>query len=119
MKAYNISVEGTKYTPHELVFGRSVRVPNSSILPDDKGNESYSEYATTLFNQIFDAQAHEKPAKIRYKRYYDHKANPYVFNKDDYVYLWKELLIGKFDEQYKGLCKILEILENNEISNER
>jgi len=90
MKAYNTSVEETKYTPHELVFERSVTVPNSIILPDDKGNESYSEYATALFNQIFDAQAHEnlEPAKIRYKRYYDHKANPQVFNKDDYcVYL--------------------------------
>jgi len=45
MKAYNISIhERTEYMSHEEVFGRSARVPISSILPDDKGNESYSKY---------------------------------------------------------------------------
>jgi len=34
--------------------------------------------------------------------YYDRKVNPQVFNKDDYIYLLKEPLRGKFDEQYKG-----------------
>jgi len=42
-------------------------------------------------------------------------ANPQVFNKDDYVYLLKEPLRGKFDEQYKGPDEILEILGNNNI----
>jgi len=56
MKAYSTNVPGgMQYTPHELVFGRSARVP-SSTLPDDKGNESYSEYMTALFNQIFNDQ---------------------------------------------------------------
>jgi hypothetical protein len=54
MKAYNTSVhEGTEFTPHELVFGRTARVPSSSILADD--NKSYTEYATILFQRIFDA----------------------------------------------------------------
>jgi len=57
MKAYNTSVhEGTKFTPHELVF-RKTKVPTSSILPDDKNGESYPEYTTTLFNKTFYAQA--------------------------------------------------------------
>jgi len=46
------------------------------------------------------------------------KANPQVFNKDDYIYLLKESLRDKFDEQYKGFYKILEtleILENNNV----
>jgi len=44
MKSYNTSIhEETEYTPHELVFGRSARVP-SSILLDDKDDESYPEY---------------------------------------------------------------------------
>jgi len=95
MKAYNISVhKGTKYTPHELVFGRSTRVSTSSILPNDKSNESYSEYATAVFNRIFDSQASAREnfehAKIRSKRYYDRKANIQLFNKDDYIYLLKE-----------------------------
>jgi len=48
--------EGTKYTPHELAFGKLATVPTNSILPDDKGNESYSEYETALFNRIFKYQ---------------------------------------------------------------
>jgi len=57
MKAYHTSIhEETEYTPHELVFGRSARVPISSILPDDKDNISYFEYAIALFKRIFDAQ---------------------------------------------------------------
>jgi len=80
MKAYNTSVhKGTKYTSHELVFGRSARVSTSSILPNDKSNELYSEYATAVFNRIFDSQASVREnfehAKIRSKRYYDRKAN--------------------------------------------
>jgi len=67
--------------------GRSVRVL-TSILPDDKGNESYLEHA--LFKRIFDAQGSAREnleqAKIRSKRYYDYKTNPQVFNKDDYVF---------------------------------
>jgi len=115
MKAYNTSVhEKTKYIPHKLVFARSARVPTSSILSDYKGNESYSyvrtfifiyECTIALFNRIFDAQASAREnlehAKIRFKRYYDRKTNPQVFNKDDYVYLLKELLRDKFDEQYE------------------
>jgi len=54
-------------------------------------------------------------AKIRSKQYYDRKANPQAFNKDDYVYLLKEPLKGKFDEQYEGSYKILEILKNNKM----
>jgi len=86
------------------------------------GNESYSEYATVLFNRIFDAQASAcenlEHAKIRSKRYYDRKGNPQISNKDDYVYLkcmLKEPLRGKLDEQYKGFYKILEILVNNNV----
>jgi len=52
---------------------------------------------------------------IRSKQYYDRKVNPQVFNKDDYMYLLKESLKGKFDEQYKGSYKILEILGNSNV----
>jgi len=81
MKAYNTSVhEGTEFTPHELVFGRTARVPASNKSADDNDNESYPEYATALFKRIFDAQAtareNLKQAKIRSKRYYDGRANP-------------------------------------------
>jgi len=46
MKTYNTSVhERMKYTLHELVFRKSARVSSNSILPDNKINESYPEYA--------------------------------------------------------------------------
>jgi len=61
--------------PHELVFGRTARVPASNQSADDNDNESYPEYATALFKRILDAQAtareNLKQAKIRFKRYYD------------------------------------------------
>jgi len=129
IKVYNTNIhERTKYTPHELVFGRSARVPINSILPNDKDNES--EYATALFKRIFDAQASacEIHAKIRCKQYYNRKANPQVFKKTIssiqvfkkyYVvlkkYLLKNSLKDKFDKQYKGLYQILEILRNNKV----
>jgi hypothetical protein len=81
MKAYNTSVhEGTEFTPHELVFRRTARVPASNQSADDNDNESYPEYATALFKRIFDAQTtarqNIKLAKIRYKRYYERRTNP-------------------------------------------
>jgi len=88
------------------------------MLADDKSNESYFEYATMLFNRIFNAQASARKnleyAKLRSKQYYDRKVNPQVFNKDGYVYLL-EPLKSKFDEQYKRPYKILEILGNNNV----
>jgi len=98
-----------KYTPHEVVFGRVVRGPTSSTLADDKSNESYSEYATTLFNTIFGhiSTPKSRTYKLRSKQYYYRKIYPQAFNKDDYVLLLKEPLKGKFDEQYKRPYKIL------------
>jgi len=81
-----------KYVTHVLQH----ESPNSSILPDHKSNESYPEYAIILFKRIFDAQASAREnlehAKIRSKRYYNRKENLQIFNKDDYIYLLKELL---------------------------
>jgi len=54
-------------------------------------------------------------ARIRFEQYYDLKANPQVFKKDDYVYLFKKPTKGKFDKQYVASYKIIEILENNNI----
>jgi len=65
------------------------RVPITSILLDDKDGESYPEYATALFNRIFNDQISAREnlneAKIKFKRYYNSKANPQLFKKDNYV----------------------------------
>jgi len=111
MKVYNTSVrEGMKYTPHELVFVRSARIPTSSILSDDKSNESYSEYAITLFNRIFDTQASAcenlEYAKIRSKQYYDHKANHiYLTRTIMYIPLLKEHWEANSINNIKGLIR--------------
>ncbi|KAH0944616.1 hypothetical protein HN011_003832 [Eciton burchellii] len=120
MKAYNTSVhEGTEFTPHELVFGRTARVPASNQLTDDNDDESYPEYATAFFKRIFDARASArenlKQAKIRSKRYYDRRTNPQAFKQNDYVSLLKEPSKSKFDEQYIGPFQILETLDNNNV----
>jgi len=65
MEAYNTNVhEGRKYRQHILVFLRSARVPISSILPDNKGNESYSEYAIIQSNSTLDHQ-HERASTCK------------------------------------------------------
>jgi len=120
MKAYNTSVHGeTEFRPHELVFGRKARFPASNQLADDKYDKSYPKYATALLKRIFDPQATAREnlnrSNIGSKRYYDRKTNPQEFKQCDYVYLLKEPLKSKFDEQYKGSYKILETLDNNNV----
>jgi len=60
---------------------------------------------TALFKRIFDTQTSARKnlerTKIRFKWYYDYKANLQVFKENDYVYLLKKRSEGKFNEQYK------------------
>ncbi|KAH0949636.1 hypothetical protein HN011_007407 [Eciton burchellii] len=120
MKACNTSVHRkTEFTPNELVFGRTARVPASIQLADDNYDKSDPKYATALFKRIFDAQATWREnlnrTKMGSKRYYDRRTNPQEFKQCDYVYLLKEPLKSKFDEQYIGAHKILETLDNNNV----
>jgi len=89
------------------------------MLSDNKRNELYLEYATAYATEDSTLKHQHARflhlAKMKSKRYYDRKANPQIFNKDDYIYLLKELLRGKFNKQYKGSYKILEILGNNNV----
>ena len=48
--------------------------------------------------------------KERSKRYYDQKLNAKNFTVGEEVYLLKEPQIGKFDEQYTGRYKIIELI---------
>jgi len=67
---------------------------------------------------MFDAQTTAREnlrrEKIRSTQYYDRKTNPQTFKDDQYVYL-KEPSKSKFDEQYTGPYKVLEILQNNNV----
>jgi len=118
--SYNTSVhESTKFTPHELVFGKSARIPTSDPVLASDLSETYIDYLTSLFNRLRDSQklANENlnRAKQRAKIYYDKKVNPKTFKRGDRVYLLKEPVKGKLADQYTGPHEVLEILDNNNI----
>jgi len=117
--SYNTSVhEGTQYTPHELVFGKTARVPTSEVPPEDLSNESYTEYITALYNKLSDVQNAARDnlqrAKERSKMYYDKRINFHSFKVNDDVYLLKEPT-HKLGDQYTGPYKILEIFNNHNV----
>jgi len=51
MFSYNTSVhKGTKFTPHELIFGKIARVLSSDPPLEKEINETYTNYLASLFN---------------------------------------------------------------------
>lgn len=115
--ANNISVhERTKFTPHELVFGRVARLPSS------KGNlpqlEIYRSYLIDLAKRIYDVQETAKinleQAKVRSKNYYDRRVHEQNFRVGDSVFMLTHGTL-KFSDQYSGPHKILEVLNNGNI----
>lgn len=121
MFSYNTSVhEGTRYTPHELVFGKTARAPSSDPpINETEMNVSYSQYLTALFDKIRNTQAIAREnldrSKLRSKYYYDKKINPYAFKRGDNVYLLREPSKGKLGDQYSGPYRIIEKLPNNNV----
>ena len=118
MFSYNTSVhESTQYSPFQLVFGRLARTPSSHPPIEEEDNETYQQYLADLFNKLRDTQddarKHLIASKERSKRYYDRHIHPYQFNPGDNVFLLKEPRKGKFDDQYTGPYKILDILPHN------
>lgn len=117
--SYNTSVhEGTKYTPHELVFGKTARIPSGEPYPENNLNESYERYLTNLYYKLRHVQAnareHLQAAKQRYKKYYDRRVNPHEFKNDELVYILKEPT-NKLGDQYIGPYRIIELLPNNNV----
>lgn len=118
MFSYNTSVhESTQYSPFQLIFGRLARTPSSHPPIEEENNETYQQYLTDLFDNLHNAQENARKhliqSKERSKRYYDKRIHPYQFDPGDNVFLLKEPRKGKFDDQYTGPYKILEILPNN------
>ncbi|KAG5327755.1 POL5 protein, partial [Pseudoatta argentina] len=86
---YNTSVhEGTKFTPHELVFGRTTRIPTSDLVLPNNLNETYVDYLISLFN-LRDVQEFAREnftrAKNGLKRYYDKKINSQTFKRGLFI----------------------------------
>lgn len=118
MFSYNTSVhEGTKFSPHELVFGRIARTPSSFPPIEENAEETYKEYLENLFDRLRELQETARTnliaAKQRSKGYYDRKINPQNFQIGDQVYLLREPQKGKLADQYSGPHLVLDILPNN------
>lgn len=118
--SYNTSVhEGTRYIPHELVFGKLADVPSIDNNIRGNTNESYTEYLTSLFNRVRDAQEiaarNLNRAKERSKYYYDRQVKPQRFEAGNSVYLLKEPSKGKLGNQYIGPYDIIQILPKNNV----
>ncbi|XP_043604719.1 uncharacterized protein LOC122577454 [Bombus pyrosoma] len=117
MFSYNTSVhEGTKFSPHELVFGHLAREPTGEMMIEENIELTYAEYLRDLFDKINTIQQMAREnlmkSKLKSKEYYDRRINPQNFKTGDLVYLLKEPNKGKLSDQYSGPHKVLGILQN-------
>ena len=111
--SYNTCVHTAHgFTPHELIFGQKARLP--SEFGSKVTEKTYAMYLDDLISKINQTQATARQklliAKERSKYYYDQKLNDKTFSVGEEVYLLKEPRVGKFDEQYTGRYKILELI---------
>lgn len=118
--SYNTSVhEGTRYTPHELVFGKTAEIPSSYPPIGDNIATTYAEYLTSLYNKLTEVQQNAREnlikSKHRSKTHYDRKINQQNFQANDLVYLLKEPSKGKLSDQYIGPYKIVELIGDRNV----
>ena len=116
MLSYNASVhEGTKFSPHELVFGKRARLPTS--FPSTDHLETYGSYLQELVKHLDHTRSiaanNLVQAKYRSKMYYDRRAHESNFAIGDYVFVLRDPPLHKFDKLYDGPYSIIEILELN------
>ena len=105
MLSYNSSVhEGTQFAPHNLVFGKTIRLPSS--FPSASQLETYGSYLDELVTHITDIRAQARnnliKAKERSKIQYDKKAKIKNFNVGDMVFVLEEPKRGKLGPYYCG-----------------
>ena len=118
MFSYNTSVhEGTKFTPHELVYGKPARIPSS--FPSGEQIETYGSYLIDLVTHIDQIRAmattNLNNAKVRSKRYHDRNLNEKSFKVGDIVYTLRETDKHKFASNYLGPYEIVELLDKNNV----
>ena len=111
--------EGTKCTPHELVFGKLARLPSGDPLPEHEKIETYDMYLTKLITKLHEMRGTARQnliaAKEISKEYYDRKINPQNFKSGDNVFLLEVGGLKKFENQYSGPYEVLEILGKGNI----
>ncbi|KAL8610774.1 hypothetical protein ACOMHN_016757 [Nucella lapillus] len=88
--------ESMRFSPFELLYGRTVRGPMSvlkrmwtGVASSDRQDRMEAEYVIDLRNRIAStckiAQANLKTAQGRYQKYYNKKARPRWFDAGDEV----------------------------------
>lgn len=109
--SYNTSVhEATKYTPHELIFGKKAQIPSSF---DYSNNENtYETFLVDLTARLAETRktaAHNLlHAKIKSKKYYDRDTNTQTFTPGQLVYLLVENK-KKLGDNYTGPYIVKEV----------
>lgn len=115
--AYNNTVHTeTKYTPHELVFGKRCILPgnyNSGVIDPLYAHDNYAlelKYRIQVAQK--DARDNLIQSKVKRKTKYDNITNPVYYNKGDYLLL-KNPTGSKMDQLYLGPYKVLEDMNCN------
>lgn len=112
--AYNNTVNAaTGFSPHELIFGYRVQLPNN-IIKNDSVIYNYDnfkdELQRTLRSYWKTAKENIDYNKIQNKSQRDKHANPINIKIGDEVYLRKPFKNHKFDTPYAGPFTVEEIL---------
>lgn len=113
---YNTTTHSTtKYTPHFLVYGFNVQIPNN-LKQNTSTIYNYDDYALVLKHKLKVAhemaRKHIETSKNTNKQIYDKRKNPINFEIGEQVLVLNETKDHKFDELYKGPFEILDIPSN-------
>lgn len=104
----------TGYTPHELLHGFRVQIPNKLTRP--KVSYNYDNLADIVRNTIANsweiAKEHLLKQKLKNKRYYDRNANEVDICVDDYVLIKDPIKKHKFQNVYDGPYKVIDTHES-------
>lgn len=112
--AYNNTISSTTgFTPHELLYGCSIQLPDK-IIKNESPIYNYDNYRDELrFNLAKNWKMARENIYIRKqknKEYYDKQCNPINLNVGDRVYVYKNNKEHKYGSPYDGPYTVEEIL---------
>ncbi|XP_076397929.1 uncharacterized protein LOC143266211 [Megachile rotundata] len=118
MFSYNTSLhEGTRFTPHELIFGRKARQPSN--FPTEDAICTYPDYVDNLITKLHNfrktARNNLEQAKHRQKHYYDRKIRPIHYETGEDVFLLNPSRKNKLKKEYSGPYRITRTIGNNNV----